>query len=1044
MTAPGTEIPRRAVVRLVRFGFEDGARAARLLSDPSLGLWDLERNEPADPEAGPVVAALARAGDPDLAVRSLHRLVEALDGTDSDGHAAAALLAGLRGSGLLRSRLLAVLGASSGLADHLAAHPGDWTVLDDEADGRGRGDERPSARELERQMLAAVGADPDDPPWGVRLGKAAPDADPKRIAALRHAYRRAILGLAGRDLGDGLPAEEVAAELADVAAAVLSAGLALAVAEQPENTAPCRLSVIALGKTGGRELNYVSDVDVVFVGEPVGPSDPEAPAIAGATRVAAALMRICHEAAWEVDAALRPEGKRGALVRTLAGHEAYYEQWASTWEFQALLKMRPAAGDPDLGKAYVEALWPRVWTAGDRPGFVGEVQAMRRRVEANIPPAQADRELKLGRGGLRDVEFAVQLLQMVHGRADPTLRVGGTVPALQALSAGGYVGREDAATLVASYRFLRTVEHRLQLLRLRRTHLLPTDEQQLRWLARSLGYKPDHRGEAVDVLQAELALHTREVRRLHETLFYRPLLSAVARVPCEHLQLGSKAAGEWLRALGFADPEGALRHLGALTAGVSRSAAMQKYLLPVLLQTLASAPNPDAGLLAYRQVSEALGGNNWFLRLLRDEGQVAERLAQLLGSSQYVASLLTRTPEALRILADDAELEPRSAAALAGAWRQAARRAPDPTAGMQVLRGLRRHELLRIASAELLGRLDVVRLGRALTDVAVATLQVGLDVALRVHALEAGMDPADLPVDLAIIGMGRLGGGEMGFGSDADVLFVHRARAVGAGAEGGSTADDAKATAAANAVAHTLRRLLSEPGPDPAFDVDADLRPEGRQGALVRSLSAFTEYYERWVSVWEVQSLLRAVPVAGDEALGADFVALIDPLRYPAEGVSAEQVAEIRRIKARVERERLPRGADPATHTKLGRGGLSDVEWTVQLLQLQHATAHPELRTAATVEGLAALVDAGLLDAEQGEALRSAWDLATRARNAIFLVRGKPSDQLPRPGAELVGVARACGYDLDDTGQFLEDYRRTTRRARAVVEHVFYGQPPSG
>src|SRR3712207_805510 len=327
--------------------------------------------------------------------------------------------------------------------------------------------------------------------------------------------------------------------------------------------------------------------------------------------------------------------------------------------------MRPVAGDPDLGRAYVDALWPLVWKAGDRPGFVGEVQAMRRRVEANIPPAQAERELKLGRGGLRDVEFAVQLLQMVHGRVDPSLRVGGTLPALQALSAGGYVGREDAATLIASYRFLRTVEHRLQLLRLRRTHLLPTDEQQLRWLARSLGYKPDARGSAVDVLDAELGLHTREVRRLHEKLFYRPLLSAVARVPGERAQLGSKAAGDWLRALGFADADGALRHMAALTGGVSRSASMQKYLLPVVLQTLADCADPDAGLLAYRRVSEALGGNQWYLRLLRDEGQVAQRLAALLGSSQYVASLLTRTPEALRILADDDELRPRTAAALA-------------------------------------------------------------------------------------------------------------------------------------------------------------------------------------------------------------------------------------------------------------------------------------------------------------------------------------------------------------------------------------------
>ncbi len=1029
---PDVEIPRRAVVRLVRFGFEDGERAARLLSHPDLGLWDLDRNEPADPEAGPVVAALARAGDPDLAVRSLHRLIEALDAADASGEAAASLLARLRGSTLLRSRLLAVLGASSGLADHLAAHPEDWTVLDSDAEGAGQA--RPTPLALERQMLAAVGADPDDPPWGVRIGRGAPDASPARVAGLRLAYRRAILSLAGRDLGDNLPAEDAAAELADIAAGVLTAGLALAVAEQPADAAACRLSVIALGKTGGRELNYVSDVDVVFVGEPVGPSESESAALGSATRVAAALMRICREAAWEVDAALRPEGKAGVLVRTVVGHQAYYEQWASTWEFQALLKMRPVAGDPDLGRAYVDALWPLVWRAGDRPGFVGEVQAMRRRVEENIPAAQAGRELKLGRGGLRDVEFAVQLLQLVHGRADPTLRAGGTLPALLSLSSGGYVGRDDAATLIASYRFLRTVEHRLQLLRLRRTHLLPTDEQQLRWLARSLGYRPDARGGAVDVLQAELGLHTREVRRLHEKLFYRPLLSAVARVPGEPLQLGSKAAGDWLRALGFGDPDAALRHLAALTGGVSRSASMQKYLLPVLLQTFASCPSPDAGLLAYRQVSEALGGNQWFLRLLRDEGQVAERLARLLGSSQYVAGLLTRTPEALRLLADDDELEPRNVDVLTKAWQQAAGRSDDAQTGIRVLRSLRRHELLRIACADLLGRLDVLRVGEALTAVAVATLRTGLEVAMRAQAADSDIAVADLPMDMAVIGMGRLGGGEMGYGSDADVLFVHRPRAGAA---------DGAATAAATAVAHTLRRLLAEPAPDPAFEIDADLRPEGRQGAMSRSLSAFQAYYERWVSIWEVQALLRAAPVAGSEELGAAFVALIDPIRYPAAGIAGEQVAEIRRIKARVERERLPRGADPATHTKLGRGGLADVEWTVQLLQLQHAAAAAELRIRPTVQGLTAAGDAGLLSAEDVTALRSAWEMATRARNAVFLVRGRPSDQLPRPGIELEGVARACGYGPDtEPGQFLDDYHRTTRHARGVVERVFYGRTP--
>ncbi|MGY2079515.1 bifunctional [glutamine synthetase] adenylyltransferase/[glutamine synthetase]-adenylyl-L-tyrosine phosphorylase [Modestobacter sp. SYSU DS0657] len=1029
---PEDGIPRRALVRLARLGFDDGERAARLLSDPALGLWDLDRNEPADPEAAPVVSALARAGDPDLALRSLSRLVEALDGIDPDGEAAAALLARLRGSALVRTRLLGVLGASAGLGDHLAAQPADWVVLDTED----RWGARPSPQELEQQLLFAVGADPDDPPWGVGLGSAAPDADPARIRDLHNAYLRAVLSLAGRDIADGLPADEVAGELADIAAAVLTAGLALAVAEQPPGSAPCRLAVIALGKTGGRELNYVSDVDVVFVAEPLddAPGDAdEAAALATATRVAGALMRICGQAAWEVDAALRPEGKAGVLVRTLAGHRAYYEKWASTWEFQALLKMRPVAGDPALGREYVDALWPLVWKAGDRPGFVGEIQAMRRRVEQHIPAAQADRELKLGRGGLRDVEFSVQLLQLVHGRADVTLRVGGTIPALTVLGAGGYIGREDAATLVSAYRFLRTVEHRLQLLRLRRTHLIPVADDQLRWLARSLGYKPDDRGDSVAVLRAELTLHTRVVRRLHEKLFYRPLLSSVAKVPGEQLQLGSKAAGEWLRALGFADPDGALRHMGALTGGLSRSASMQRYLLPVLLETFASCADPDAGLLAYRRVSEALGHDQWFLRLLRDEGRTAERLAVLLGSSQYIAGLLTRTPEAMRTLADDAQLEPRGADVLTTAWRQAVSRAGDAAAGMQVLRALRRQELLRIACADLLGRLDIVRVGQALHAVAVATLRAGLDAAVRSWAAQTGTSPADVPFDLAVIGMGRLGGAEMGYGSDADVLFVHRVR---------PGADQAKATSAANSVAHTLRRLLGEPAPDPAFEVDADLRPEGRQGALSRSLSAFAEYYQRWVSTWEVQALLRADPVAGDEELGREFVRLIDPLRYPAAGLSSEQIAEIRRIKARVDSERLPRGADPATHTKLGRGGLADVEWTVQLLQLEHAAAHPQLRVTSTVAALGALADAGLLAEDQRTALQTAWELASRARNAVFLVRGRPGDQLPRQGRlELGGVARACGYGPDvDPGQFLDDYRRVTRHARTVVDAVFYGR----
>ena len=299
----------------------------------------------------------------------------------------------------------------------------------------------------------------------------------------------------------GSDLEAAAGELADLASATLEAALAIARAALPPDATGCRLAVIGMGKAGGRELNYVSDVDVIFVAEPlvpartaVGEESTEQSALRTATSLALGMMQACSASTpegtiWPVDAALRPEGKAGPLVRTLPSHLAYYDKWAKTWEFQALLKARPIAGDRDLGERYLAAVVPLVWKAAARPGFVEDVQAMRRRVERNIPRADGDRELKLGRGGLRDIEFAVQLLQLVHGRTDQRLRSSTTLTALEALSTHGYVGRSDAAQLDAAYRFLRTLEHRIQLYRLRRTHLMPEDEDSLRRLGRSMGYR---------------------------------------------------------------------------------------------------------------------------------------------------------------------------------------------------------------------------------------------------------------------------------------------------------------------------------------------------------------------------------------------------------------------------------------------------------------------------------------------------------------------------------------------------------------------------
>jgi glutamate-ammonia-ligase adenylyltransferase len=988
----------------------------QLLGDPALaGLVDPLDDLFTDglPDALGVVA------DPDLALLSVVRLMEALrasaprrrDDESGVGAQVAGLVAALRHSGPARDRLLAVLGASTALGDHLVAHPEHWSSV---------AQARPlTPAERVEQLVAAVSAPGTHTAYD----------------ALRIGYRRQLLGIAALDLTSGEPERalpEAAAALADLAEAALEAALVIARTELGEQADLCDFAVIGMGKTGGRELNYVSDVDVIFVAEPREGVD-EASAIAAATGLATHLMRACSTSTgqgtlWPVDAALRPEGKNGPLVRTIDSHRAYYERWAKTWEFQALLKARPVAGDRTLGAAYIAAVNPLVWQAASRDNFVEDVQAMRRRVEQHVPSGEAARQLKLGPGGLRDVEFSVQLLQLVHGRSDDSLRSGTTLEALDALARGGYVGREDAATLDASYRLLRTLEHRIQLFRLRRTHLMPTADSDLRRLGRALG----HRSDAAKAVVTQWQQQAREVRRIHERLFYRPLLAAVARLSSSDARLAPEAAKERLAALGFRDPGGAMRHLEVLTAGVSRRAAIQRTLLPVMLGWFADEADPDGGLLAFRKVSEELGSTHWYLRLLRDEGSAAERLAHTLARSRYAADLLVGAPESVAILGDAGGLTPLSREDLVRRMGAAASRQTDPDKAVRAARSIRRQELFRIAVADLSGSLDLAGVGAALTDLTAALVETALQVAIQV--VEADHGP--LTTRVHVVGMGRLGGGEMAYGSDADVLFVHEP------VKGPGGADDTNEAAAQEQALETvqeLRRLLAAAGPDPQLGLDADLRPEGKSGPLVRSLASYRAYYGRWSLTWESQALLRATPLAGDVELGRKFVELIDPLRWPRDGLTDRQVREIRTLKARMEAERLPRGADPKSHFKLGRGGLSDVEWTVQLIQMCHAHEVPALRTTSTLGALAAAEEAGLIAADHAAVLREAWSFASRLRNASVLYRGRPVESVPSDLRVADGVSRILGGEPGSGADLAEAYRRAARHARTVTEFNFYG-----
>ena len=510
--------------------------------------------------------------------------------------------------------------------------------------------------------------------------------------------------------------------------------------------------------------------------------------------------------------------------------------------------------------------------------------------------------------------------------------------------------------------------------------------------------------------------------------FYQPLLESIGPAGLEIVHgMTSKAAERQLAALGYEGPQTALNHMSALVNQSGRRGRVQAVLLPRLLDWMSYAPDPDGGLLAYRRLSEAMATQTWYLSTLRDKPAVARRLMHVLGTSAYVPDLLMRAPEVIQRYGDGPagpkllETEPDGVAR--GLITSAGRHA-DPIRAIAAARGLRRRELARVGSADLLGLLEVTEVCAALTSVWAAVLQAALDAMIRANMPEDGKALAAI----AVIGMGRLGGSELGYGSDADVMFV---------CEPATGVEDSRAIRWSTSIAEQIRALLGTPSVDPPLEVDANLRPEGRAGPLVRTLAAYTAYYAQWAQPWEIQALLRAHAVAGDAELGQRFLLMADKTRYPSDGVSVEAVQEIRRMKARVESERLPRGADPNTHTKLGRGGLADIEWTVQLMQLRHAHEIPALHNTSTLESLDAIAAAGLVPAEEVDLLRQAWLTATGARNALVLVRGKPTDQLPGPGRQLNAVAVAAGWPNDDGSEFLDNYLRVTRRAKAVVRKVF-------
>ena len=906
-----------------------------------------------------VVDLIDRSADPEAVTLALGRLVE------GDGHRADRLSADPQ----LARRLVAVTAASRSLTRVIGTRPDDAIELLTHLDHR----------------------------------PAVTDDSPEALVAWRNLE---FLRIAARDLVGLDPLEAVGSNLAALGRQVLESACALAAdhigAANEADADERRLAVIGMGKLGGDELNYSSDIDVMFVGEG---------AQRDLDRRARAVLDVAGRC-FRVDADLRPEGRSGALVRSVASYQSYWDRWADPWEFQALVKAQPVAGDAPLGALWLEHAQHSLWARPFDADALRSIRQMKERTEAEVAKrGLTNRELKRGPGGIRDIEFTVQLLQLVHGHVDDELRGRNTLETLRVLEASGYIDADDADAMADAYRLLRTVEHRLQLVEEQQVHTLPESPAEIDRLARVMGHTDDRTGTAGEQLSKQIARTQATVRSIHERVYFRPLLEAFAASTSElgapeETALGAEAIGTRLRAFGFTD---ALRTQAAvrdLTRGLNRSSRLMQQMLPLLLTWMSTSPDPDLALLIVRNLLSGPQQMRQLVDVFRDSPAAAQGLCRLAGTSRLLGDILSHNPDLIARLPHTDQLATRDHDDLLSRVGAVLDLRHEPEEQQLALKRWKERNLLGIAARDVFGEAEVRTVGRDLTHLADACVHGALLVARP-----------EIPV--AVIALGRFGGCEMAYTSDLDIMFVH----------GG---DGHEAALEARRVAETVMRFIR--GATPAigiYAIDADLRPEGRNGALSRTVPMYRTYWSDHAETWERQAMSRARFVAGDAELGAEMQTALDEFVW-ATGLTEDERREIRRMKARIEAERIPLGEDPDFHLKLGRGSLSDVEFTAQMLQLEHG-----VRAPGTIDALRRLEAVDALAAEDADTLVKAFEFCERVRDRWFLVNSAPGDALPTQPEPMLWLSRS----LETTPEELRsEYRRVTRRSRAVVDRVFYGR----
>ncbi|MBI4609685.1 MAG: bifunctional [glutamate--ammonia ligase]-adenylyl-L-tyrosine phosphorylase/[glutamate--ammonia-ligase] adenylyltransferase [Candidatus Rokubacteria bacterium] len=854
-----------------------------------------------------------------------------------------------------------------------------------------------------------------------------------RWNVLRRFKYRELLRIGCRDLLGDADLTVTTEELSRLADACLEAAWRMADAEcRARYGAPLTVSgeeaglaIIGMGKLGGEELNYSSDIDLVFVYSEDGEAERGFSNAEYFTRVArgvvVALESVTEEGyAFRVDVRLRPEGRMGPLVLSLDGYRTYFAERAEPWERQALIKARPAGGDRRVGERFLQLIRPFVYRPGVDPEIVSQVRAMKREIDRSLRAKGGERaNVKLGVGGIREVEFLVQALQLLYGGDDPWLRERNTLRAIFRLTERGYLSPVLARRLSAAYTFLRTVEHRLQIVHEFQTHTLPSDPGELGRLARRTGIQlPPER--AARTFRSRYRAVTHEVHRAFSAFFEAP------PVAVKRPRIPSVAA---LRATGFVDPERARQNLRLILEGrplIPYPEPAQKALLrifSVLLDALWKSPDPDEALNQFERFVAAMGPRAAHLELLADSPDLLASLVTLCARGEPLAQLLTTQPDLLPRLADPTAFRsPRRE----GDFRRELALALEPGLSLAErkdrLRRAKQGEELGIIWRFLLGVTTVDGFSRELTGLADAAVAVAW--AIAVAPLDDGREapPGTLkPLGPAVIvGLGKFGGRELTTGSDLDLFVIY---------EGGDAAH-AFYDRAVERFAGVLGDITAA---GTVFPVDLRLRPGSKGSGFASSLAALEGYYREWADLWERQSLARARVVWGDARLARRVWRALREIVY-RRSLSVAELKGIREIRQRMELE-LGKETPGRFHVKYGRGGLVDVEFVVQALQLAHGHRLPALRRANTLAALRALGRHGFLAERDAAALADHYRFLRRVSASLRLFGARPPDGLEVAGPMPARVAR--GLDFPDRSGFLAEYRRRTAEVRKIYDRVF-------